>query len=78
MEKQLTCEGEGEQRQRQSPATGVTLTPGNSKAGGYWLEMSSAGKAMVHSKLNMRQQCTLMAVKDNSILDSKSVARRCE
>lgn len=40
MDDQLTHEGEG--KQRQSPELGITLTPGNSKAGGDWLEISSA------------------------------------
>lgn len=53
----------------------VWVKASNSKAGGDWLEISSADKETVDSKLNMRQQCTLMAVKVNSVLDRRSVAR---
>lgn len=52
----------------------VWVKASNSKAGGDWLEISSADKGTVDSKLNMRQQCTLMAVKVNSVLE-RSVAR---
>lgn len=57
---------------------GLTLTQGNNEAGVDSLEIISADKGMVDSKMNMKQRCTLMAVKDNSILDSKSVPRKYE
>jgi len=56
----------------------VQITASNSKAGGDWLQSSSADTGMMDSKSNMRQQCTLTAVKDDSILDNKSVTRRYE
>lgn len=66
-EKQMTHEG----LEKQRLAVGMTLTPGNRKTEGDQLESISADEDVV-DKLNTKQQSTLVAGKDNSILDSIS------
>lgn len=50
----------------------VQVKAGNSKAGGDQLEISSTDERMVDSKLNMRQQRTLMAPKDKAYWTAKT------